>query len=114
VLELVTMQKSTVVPHCPQMLQHALSGHEFSVLKSVTGGTLVVFGLCGPQTALGAGAGIGGYSLDKHIVESARSFSRPFHPQAFLLKLLIWLLVRLLAAPVEAQLCPDLTRYAEQ
>ena len=42
VLEFDGLQKSPVVPHWPQMLQHALSGHSFSVLKSTSGGGGVV------------------------------------------------------------------------
>ena len=68
VLELDGTQKSFVVPHWPQILQHALSAHVFNVVKSVPAGALVVFGRWGPQTALGTGAGIGGYPVLKHIL----------------------------------------------
>jgi hypothetical protein len=61
------MQKSLVVPHCPQTLQHALRGHGLRLASSVVPAGLEVLGTCGPQTAVASGAGIGGDPVDKHI-----------------------------------------------
>jgi hypothetical protein len=66
--ELEGLQKSPVVPHWPQILQHAFNGHWFKVLKSVLGGALTVSFTCGPQTAFGTLAGIGGYPVLRQIL----------------------------------------------
>lgn len=54
------VQKSLVVPHCPQTSQQALRGHSFRVLRSESGGAWAVPLTCGPQTAFATEAGIGG------------------------------------------------------
>jgi hypothetical protein len=60
----VSVQKSGVVPHWPQISQHTFKGQGFRFAKVSRVILLplgaVVFGFCGPHIALEMGAGIGG------------------------------------------------------
>lgn len=53
VVEVDGVQNSVVVPHWPQMSQHALSGHSFNKVRFVPGGAIAVLLTWGPQTAFG-------------------------------------------------------------
>jgi len=59
VVEAEIVRKSAVVPHCPQMLQQALSGHGLSDAKATDAAGFAVPGTCGPQTVFTTAAGIG-------------------------------------------------------
>lgn len=54
----VLVQNSDVVPHWPQTLQQALSGHGFKAERSLPLDTAGVPGTWGPHMALATGAGI--------------------------------------------------------
>lgn len=61
------IQKSVVIPHCPQISQHAFKGQGLRFARSDILAGAVVLGTCGPQTALAMGAGIGGVPVLKQI-----------------------------------------------
>lgn len=61
------IQKSVVIPHWPQMSQHAFKGQGLRLARSDILAGAVVLGTCGPQTALAMGAGMGGVPVLKQI-----------------------------------------------
>lgn len=83
------VQKSEVVPHCPQMLQQELSGHGFREAKSVLPDGGSVPGTCGPQTVFTTGAGIGGFPVLRQIFCPICRRRQPIQPQVCLLRVSI-------------------------
>lgn len=67
VVELVTVQNSGNVPHCPQISQHALRGHGFNDAQFVPFAGSTVFGTWGPQAVPATGTGNGGVPELRHI-----------------------------------------------
>jgi hypothetical protein len=81
------MQKSCVVPHFPQMLQHAFSGQGLSEAQStlLLPAGFFVPGFVGPQTAEGTAAGNGGSpSLTQNLARG--NILLQLKPYVFLLK----------------------------
>src|ERR1700761_1578706 len=102
------IQNSSVVPHCPQMLQQALSGHGFkctqSLLLSPEGFTVPLFR--GPQTALDSGSGNGDSPSEIHILSSGWIPSHPDQPYVFLFSRSISLTVRSFIPPILLHVSP--------
>lgn len=83
------VQKSEVVPHCPQMLQQELSGHGLREANSVFPDGGSVPGTCGPQTVFTTAAGIGGFPVMRQIFWPIYRRRQPIHPQVCLLRVSI-------------------------
>jgi hypothetical protein len=68
----LSIQKSSVIPQLPQILQHALSGHSLSKSQSflVPVAGFCVPGFVGPQVAKGSAAGNGGLPRLTQILTS--------------------------------------------
>lgn len=74
------------------------------MLLQSSGGS--VPGTCGPHSALGSGAGIGGVPELKQIMLLAHRFEHPFQAQVLLLNSSSWSTVMPFAAAMLAQLSP--------
>jgi hypothetical protein len=71
------VQKSMVIPHWPNMLQHAFKGHGFKPGRvDMLDGVSVPL-TCGPQTAFGSVAGIGGEPGPRHMMLPTARLSHP-------------------------------------
>jgi hypothetical protein len=108
------MQKSDVVPHWPQTLQQALSGHGLRSAMLTPEAGFVVPGFCGPQTAFWIGAGIGGAPELRHMLMPAYSKVQPDHPHVPWFRLSSSFTVSPFAAAILSHQSPALTRYDAQ
>lgn len=109
------VQYSGVIPHWPQILQHAFNGHWFKFDRAVPFVGCFVPGTVGPHTALLTGLGIGGAPVLRQMLSCARRLPHPNQPHVvLLLKLSSLATVRLLASAIAEQLSSVFTVYYKE